>query len=208
MWPFKKKEVPVKEKTLYEQFGGKENRIKQALGDAVSALEKDIIFYDWKSHGSCNCGIVVQAIMSMDRSNTKKLFLHARNEIGTYKPEEGRTWREVLQKSCSVTGEPITQVFKILRDKGLQPEDIVHLEYLNNKAILEVTDIDTSEKMYHSKKDNLIKYLKGWLQILKGEYDEKYLTDKAVLEAKFLIAKNGEDFEAAAKLSKQIHNLN
>ena len=71
-----------------------------------------------------------------------------------------------------------------------------------------VSDIDTEEEKYYMKKENLIKYLKGWLQILNGEYDEKSMTDKAVLEAKFLIAKNGENFEEAARLSKEIHNLN
>lgn len=157
-----------------------------ALKQAVVALEKDYIFYDWNKPHSCNCGLVIQALTGLTSGNVSSLFSAAKIDA-FLKPEDRKSWRDVCQVSCSITGEPIRRVFKKLKDLGMRPEDIVHLEFLSNKAILELSDIDVSTKEYYSNKKNLIKYLQSWVMIIENKYDENRLTQSAVEEAKLLI---------------------
>jgi hypothetical protein len=162
----------------------------ESLRIAANALEKDFIHYKWIHQHSCNCGVVVQAVLGIATTKVQQLFNEAtRATQFAYDPknDDFLTWRGVCQRSCSVTGEPLSNVFKVLKESGLRPEDIVHLEYLNNKAILEISGIKKESK-YFTQKTNLILYLKAWVKILEQDYDENGLTDAAVEEAKLLIA--------------------
>lgn len=205
MFNFKKsKQPPLPEIPYSSRFLLAEGRnLKEALSVSINALEKDIFDYNWVQPNRCNCGVIVQAILGIDRDQVEVLFEEARQDISILKDKSHRTWREVCQQHCSVTGMPTHQVFHILGKHGFNPEDIVHLEYMTNPAILEISEIDTLEKHYYQNKANLIKYLKAWLSILNGTNTEG-LSERAVLEAELLVATSGEHYEAAAKIRDQI----
>jgi hypothetical protein len=196
------------------------NKLAAALKIAINALEKDFVYYKWKTQESCNCGVVVQAILGKTESEVKELFNEAYKEI-PYRLDD-LTWRGVAQFSCSITGQPMTRVFKILAKNGLRPEDVVHLEYLNNPAILEIAGINTNgipgrpgglfhrekpARNYYEDKENLIKYLKAWVCILEERSHEHTLSKLGELEAKLLLAINQEDYPLAAKLRDEISVL-
>ncbi len=192
------------------------NVLIRSLKIAISALGKDIVEYKWTSQQSCNCGVVVQALLGTTKEATIKLFDEARFDIENLIKakcdssgeiiENGshRTWREVAQQHCSVTGQPLHRVFELLCEAGLKMQDIVHLEYLNNKAILEVAKIDTKEKEYYTKKENLIKYLRAWVGILEGKKENTTLSVKGKIEYELIKAVNSENFELAAKLRDEL----
>lgn len=179
------------------------NRLPEALAIAINALEADTFAYKWDKPSTCNCGIVISAIA--ESRNALPLFLFARGQT-TYKPER-HTWRELCQNSCSVTGKPLTEVFQQLEEMGLSPKDIVHLEYMTNKAILQESGINTKEEYYHTKSGNLVKYLKAWLRIISKEADRTRYNERQQLEADLLIATATEDYETADGLSKRIAKM-
>lgn len=207
---FKKSKVeklPKLEKlsTILSQRPEKKN-LSSALKIAISALEKDIFEYNWSKAASCNCGVVVQALCGIGKNQVDTLYGEGAEEIYWGKDEKTHTWRQLAQKSCTVTGEPMTQVFRMLASHGFTPEDVVHLEYMKNSAILQVSGIDTKAKDFYSKKSNLILYLKAWLKILEQK-EMPTLSEKEELEANLLIATCNEDYKEAARLRDQISTM-
>lgn len=194
-------------KALVKQIinsGDNKNVLLPTLKSVINSLEKNIIHYDWQFQGSCNCGLVVQGLLDVDEKRCQKIFEVARSESGLKATSSGgRTWKEVAQNSCSVTGMPLKEVFKVLENKGFKIEDVVHLEYLDNPAILQLSGINVY-KDYWEKKENLILYLKSWVKILEGNYKETNLTTKAVWEARLLVAVNAENYEEATKIRNQL----
>ena len=180
-------------------------KLINALQIAINALEKDFVYYNWTEQESCNCGVVIQAVLNKTEKEVKKLFDKAYDQ--TLYTLTDCTWRSVAKFSCTITGIPLTQVFKLLGEYGMQPEDIVHLEYLNNPGILEISEIDTTKSEYYSEQENLIKYLKAWLIILEGKTSEYKLSIRGELEAKLLLAVNQENFESAWELRDKISSL-
>jgi hypothetical protein len=215
---FFKKKKPAAPKLTVEQENeiylgrlseNKGNKLVDALKIAIGALEKDIVHYEWASQGECNCGVIVQAMLGVDSRTTKAIFTHTRQIAGLLIQDAkgnktNNTWRELCQRTCTITGMPTKTIFKILHALGLTAADIVHLEYLNNTGILAKADIDVSDREYYKKPKNLIKYLKAWLRILEGKSTHDGLTEKEELEVQLLIAVNSENYERAKVLKEQL----
>lgn len=203
----KNKTVITDNKSIIPLFPNKGNVLIKSLKTAISALEKGIVMYDWHTQSSCNCGVVVQALTDSDTKTVNILFDKARMCIPNVNKNNFLTWREVAQQNCSVTGKPLHEVFELLVSYGLKMEDIVHLEYMNNKAIIEVSGIDILDKDYYTKKSNLISYLKAWVKILENKIDTINFTDKGKLESELLVAVNEEKYEEAANLRDRLAEI-
>jgi hypothetical protein len=151
----------------------RQNLIKN-LNLVVNALKNDAVLYAWNSPGSCNCGVIAQALLDVDRRTLLVKYDEARKACGmdgipalqgsngTVSP----TWKNLVHASCSVTGKSMVEVINTLREKGLTAEDIVHLEYMENPAILAVAGekIQGKSSKYYSTKSNLIAYLEAWIK--------------------------------------------
>lgn len=211
---FKKKPAPLTTQEKIEAsidiIGARTgNKLIDALKIVINALSKDIVDYDWYSQGSCNCGVIVQAMLDVDKNITGAMFAHTREKAGLLTQDAqlkqiNRTWREVCQKTCSITGMPTQKIFKILHERGLTAADIVHLEYLNNPGILAHSGIDRKQKNYFDKPANLLKYLKAWLCILEGKTTQTILSQREDLEVKLLVAVNTENYEEAQIIKQQM----
>lgn len=174
----------------------KGNKLVPALKLVINSLEKDIIKYDWSNHCMCNCGLVIQSILNTDKKTVEELF--------AYVEDNGNTWKDSVQVYCNASGLPTHVIFQLLYNKGFGPEDIVHLEYLSNPAILEIAKIDKTIKSYYAIKSNLILYLRAWLKILDGNNEITFSNDKMHLEAELLIAMHNEDYNSAAIIRDKI----
>lgn len=183
---------------LLSTFTKKENRLLPSLKIVVNSLEKDIVHYDWHQQQSCNCGLVVQAVLNATPNEVQMLFDYGKKYSYT------TNWQEAVKDNCSITGIPMNDVFKTLYDLGLRPEDIVHLEYLNNRAILEIAKIDIKIASYYSNKENLILYLKAWVKILEHRTSTHQFSNKGKLEADLLVAINNEEYGLAHKIKNEI----
>jgi hypothetical protein len=81
--------------------------------------------YSWGHHGSCNCGNLLQVVT---RLTPGEIVRYAHQGIGE--------WTELAQEFCPVTDAPLDLLIFKLREIGLNPTDIHHLEYLTDREVL------------------------------------------------------------------------
>jgi hypothetical protein len=234
----------------------KKNNLIKSLNVAIRALETDSTNYKWQTHTQCNCGVVSQAVLGLsvddleDKIFRSKLFAHKNFDS---KDDGGRgrekTWKNAVQTWCPIANKPLKTIFTELGEAGLSPEDICHLEFMENKAILAKSGIELAHTVtkqievgrqyvpsttfwgklfrkkvsvpvyetktetdldidYYSKKENLIKYLKAWVKILKEEREpiEDDLSNYHIneLNERLLVAVADEDYVSAAMLRDAI----
>ena len=228
----------------------RKQQLIDSLNRAIYSLKNNIVTYRWEKQGQCNCGIVLQAVLGEDRFQIQNRF-REESKLLSLLPNNSqfqssdRTWRNIVKNTCSATGIPTDGILKMLYDKGLSPEDIVHLEYMSNNTILEKANISKTniqeyvfveedireikidtffgklfglkkiEKSeakwewqsveYYRSKENLIKYITAWKEILKEdlskEQDNKNTWNKQLLQA---VA--DEDYEFAVVLRDKINS--
>ncbi len=165
-------------------------KLISSLQDAIKALENDSIEYDWWKTKSCNCGVVTQAITGLSAAAVD----HSLGVLLKHNPDLKNgdvSWSTFVKEFCPITGEPVVSIFKKLHEAGLTREEILNLEYLKDKKILDRSGIYTGitwetvitqkkfllffkrtkeERVpfaYYEIKSNLIKYLRAWVGILK-----------------------------------------
>jgi hypothetical protein len=172
----------------------KNDNLKKALQRAIYALKKDFVEYNWNKQNSCNCGIVAQAILVEGKKNIGSLFEKDFKNNFEKGEEISRTWKNLAKRTCSVTGNSVSEIISSLQEKGMSPEDIVHLEYLENPAIIKLSDINVEENKFYAKKENLILYLQSWLRILNNDLKSE--------DSRFFLP-NTQEFLAAEILQLQ-----
>lgn len=233
----------------------KEKLIK-SLNSVIRALENDTVNYDWYGTSTCNCGVVSQALLGLQQNEfSDKITLNNLYSHKWFEPKkEGglgyeKNWKNAVKLWCPITNKPLKDIFIELNDAGLSADDICHLEFMENKAILAKSGIVTHREFYkdvqsgvnyvpdttffgrlfnrkvavpvyekkkfvepiakyYTHKDNLIKYLKAWVSILKDERDpiEDDLSNYHIneLNERLLVAVADEDYNTAIKLRDAI----
>ena len=179
------------------------------LKQVIYALEHDYITYDWNKQESCNCGLIAQAILNITPKDLGDMFSNETDSVFSEKENnEGVTWKRLVQKTCNVTGLSNSEIIKSFSSAGFRPEDVIHLEYMENVAILKEAKINVTDTEYYAKKENLILYLKAWVKILEtGKIEDHFPNDsKENIEKSLLIAVQQENFEKAATLRDLLTN--
>ena len=100
------------------------NELIQGLRTAASQL-RDGAYYAWGHHGACNCGHLLQATTHLSK---EEIVTYAHTGIGE--------WTELAEEACPVTGAPVDLLINKLKQLGLTPVDIHHIEYLGDREIL------------------------------------------------------------------------
>lgn len=166
-----------------------------ALKTLVAALENDSIDYNYKYKSMNNVGLLAQAITGTNRESLYDIYLEELDK--DYKSKYSGhlpSWTGLISDHWPLTSEPTNKLFKMLYDSGLTREDVSSLEYLSDYRILKdsginpvnwiykYTEIETKgwwifkkqvpvEKMiemeFFRNKENLLLYLRSWLNILK-----------------------------------------
>jgi hypothetical protein len=127
----------------------RKEKLTKSLKSAITALENGTVTYDWQKQHSCNCGVVSQAILGVtgtelkNRINGEEVFNHSIFEKVKDEPEVAKTWKNLISAWCPITGTPLKQIFSDLTESGLTIDDMAHLEYLENPAILKRSGIST-----------------------------------------------------------------
>ena len=81
--------------------------------------------YEWGHMGRCNCGHLVQTLTNM--SDT---------EIARSVDFELDEWSEFANDYCAGTGHKVDDLFLTLQGVGFSHEDVIHLENLSDKRVL------------------------------------------------------------------------
>ncbi len=200
----------------------RKQKLITSLNIAINALKNDTIYYNWTNQESCNCGIVSQAVLGKSANEIWQEFENIEEAMMAHCITEqnliSATWKNAVKLFCPLTGKSKFQIFEDLKEGGLEPHDIVHLEYLTNPAILKRSGIKTHKKVfwffkkpldYYKSSENLILYLQAWVSILEEgstiTKTELNTANKTVLEAELLIAVASQDYEYAAQLRNKLN---
>jgi hypothetical protein len=128
----------------------KKQNLINSLRLAVNALKNGTIHYSWVEQSSCNAGVVSQAVLGITREELQEkrlpLFKALQNFNEGRKTENGLnelnlSWKNAIGVACPITGKNLPQIIIDLENAGLRREDISHLEYLSNPAILKESGI-------------------------------------------------------------------
>ena len=181
------------------------NKLSNTLKLVISALENDSVKYDWNEQGSCNCGLVAQAILNIGPDELHEKFHDEWDRHVVQGEETIPSWRNLVHATCNVTGLSQSDIINSLRAGGLRPEDIVHLEYMENAAILKEAGMKRGffnriPKKYHEEQSYLVRYLKAWVRILDAGDEKEVKLSKDFVERALLRAVSKEDYEEAARL--------
>jgi hypothetical protein len=132
-------------------------KIITALRKTASQLENGNR-YEWGHMGSCNCGNLAQTITSFSRAEIQKYALQKRGD-----------WSEQLIDYCPTSGYPMDLIIEKMIDFGFTSQDLRHLEWLSDTAILSkigVTFLNRNIKL------DTILYLKTWANLLEDQLIE------------------------------------
>lgn len=99
-------------------------RLIDALLETADRLENGAT-YAWGHHGSCNCGNLLQVLTPFDQ---REILRMARTGTGE--------WTELAEDHCGVSDLPVDRLIGVLMDHGLTPTDIRHIEYLDDREVL------------------------------------------------------------------------
>src|SRR5690349_12626671 len=106
----------------------------RVIEKTIYALEKNKLHYNWVQNSSCNCGVFAQQLMGMDAVQLMHHISFTYPHINPKAEQWGN--KAIYQKECSITGAPMSIVFSKLFEIGLSDQDIIHLENLSDKKIL------------------------------------------------------------------------
>jgi hypothetical protein len=88
---------------------------------------KEGVPYAWGHQGQCNCGNLVQSLTTL---TSQEIMRYAQaNRTGE--------WSEMAEEFCPTSNAPADLLVQKLLDAGLSLSDIHHLEYLNDKKVLQ-----------------------------------------------------------------------
>jgi hypothetical protein len=167
-----------------------------SLRVAVNALKNDTIYYDWNKQCSCNAGVISQAVLGITSDELEKkrksLFsvISEKNEGRRSEDKDyiDHTWKNAVQYGCPITGKNMPEIVRDLEAAGLTREDIVHLEYLENPAILEASTIEKVKTVVGKNQVGTIKEertRKKFLGLIKETYMEEVPVYENVYEEKY-----------------------
>lgn len=130
-------------------------RLIAALHKTIHKLERGDR-YEWGHMGRCNCGLLVQEI-----SNLSGKEIH---EMGMEKPGD---WAAHSTEYCPSSGFRIDRLISTLISNGLQIDDLVHLERLDDPQVIERLP---KKYLRHNSRPDLIRYLRSWLKVLEDAW--------------------------------------
>jgi hypothetical protein len=132
-------------------------KIITALRKTASQLENGNR-YEWGHMGSCNCGNLAQTITSFSRAEIQKYALQKRGD-----------WSEQLIDYCPTSGYPMDLIIEKMIDFGFTRDDLRHLEWLSDTAILSKIGVTFLNRNI---KSDTILYLKNWANLLEDQLIE------------------------------------
>lgn len=129
--------------------------LRDAIARTITKLEAGCK-YEWTSGADCNCGLLAQELLLMDRDE----FVEVLEESGY-----SGSWSYRIKKTiCKKTGLSDDPLIIALADAGLSAEDVCSLEQLSDPEILERGGLKRTFPFFFRKsRSNLIAYLRAWI---------------------------------------------
>jgi hypothetical protein len=128
------------------------------LRTAADWIESDRVEYMWGNPESCNWGIVIQAILNVDKDSLRKLIKSDMYALDIC------IWSDVPKKitTCKQTGLPLTFIFQKLTELGIKDTDYEYLEFLGGSEKEWRFGVDNT-------KENTVLFMRTWADSLERE---------------------------------------
>ena len=126
--------------------------------------------YEWGHMGSCNCGNLAQELTSFSRK-----------EIHEYAMRKYGDWTEQAFDYCGNSGITLDFVISTMLDSGLELKDIQHLEKVSDPHVLKKLPPE-ERNLKHNKRDDVIKYMTAWADLLEETFLRKTKTPEIIKE--------------------------
>ena len=133
---------------------------KRFLIDALRAtstrLEHTDVKYQWGHMGQCNAGHLIQTVTGMSSFEIVESIDFQLDE-----------WSEHATDYCSFTGSKVDDIFITMQRHGLSHSDIVKLENLSDKAILDNLN-GGFRHLRRNVKEDVVEYMRSFADLLEN----------------------------------------
>lgn len=126
--------------------------------------------YAWGNHGACNCGNLLQVMTDLTK---EEIVTYAHSGIGE--------WTELAEDYCGITNAPVGLLLRKLQDAGLTPTDIHHLEYLDDRQVLNALP-GGFRWLKRNQREDVILYFEIFAQLLEDQLIESIPLPKMEFE--------------------------
>lgn len=140
--------------------------------------------YAWGHHGACNCGNLLQVITPL----TEAEILH-------YAHLGNGEWTELAEEFCGVSNAPVSLVISKLEQAGLTPTDIHHIEYLDDKQVLQYLP-GGFRWLKRNVRENVILYFEAFADMLEEKLLKTVTIDMTAMISTSLTGKERVQSEA------------
>jgi len=113
--------------------------------------------YTWGHLGMCNCGHLVQTLCAIPPSRIHQIAL-----------ERTGDWEQLANDYCPTSGYAIDDVITELVKAGLTPDDIGHLEKLDDPTVLAALP-SGRRWLRRNSRDDVVAYLTAWAALLEND---------------------------------------
>lgn len=132
------------------------------LTKTVKALKDSEVNYHWMRTEQCNCGILAQKAMGINKDELDELTCDE-GHLGTWSGEASK------QLKCKLTGEKMSSVFKKLFSLGLTHKDIGYIEFCENPEVLNKMGIPLNKIVDYKRREFVARYFEAMLSIEKAK---------------------------------------
>jgi hypothetical protein len=133
---------------------------KSFLIDALRAtskrLENEDVQYQWGHMGQCNAGHLIQTLTGMSSFEIV--------ESVDFQLDE---WSEHAVDYCSCTGNKVDDIFLSIEKHGLSHFDIVKLENLSDRKVLENLD-GGFRYLEKNRREDVVEYMRSFADLLEN----------------------------------------
>lgn len=133
---------------------------KRFLIDALlvtsERLEQEDVQYQWGHMGQCNAGHLIQTITGMSSFEIV--------ESVDFQLDE---WSEHAIDYCSCTGNKVDDIFLSIEKQGLTHSDIVKLENLSDRKILENLN-GGFRYLQRNRREDVVEYMRSFADLLES----------------------------------------
>lgn len=125
-----------------------------ALRSAAKRLESKGTRYQWGHMGQCNVGHLLQSLMGVEDF-----------EIVRYVNFEMEEWSEFANDYCDTSKQNVDDIFNNLEKFGFDRKDVIHLENLSDRKVLE--NLPGGFRYLHrNQREDVIEYFRSLADIL------------------------------------------
>ena len=125
-----------------------------ALRSTSKRLSQDGVEYQWGHMGQCNAGHLIQTITGMSSFELVESIDFNMDE-----------WSEHATDYCSKSGCKVDDIFQAVEKLGMTHHDIIRLENLSDRKVLENLECGY-RPLQKNQKDDVISYMESYADLL------------------------------------------